>query len=189
MQLNTLQDLFHEQLKDVYSAEKQLVKALPKLADASHGPSLGEAFTSHLRETEQHVTRLEQVFGLIGETPKAKTCKAMKGLVDEGDDAAGEDGDPAIVDAGIIAAAQRVEHYEIAAYGCLIRYAENLGLQEAVTLLNTTLDEEKAADEKLTEISDAEVGTGSRTRAATPMKRPATEKRVRSAKRDSAYAE
>jgi ferritin-like metal-binding protein YciE len=118
---------------------------------------LAEAFADHLAETKEQVSRLEQVFEMIGETARAKKCKGMEGLIEEGKEVMDEDGSEAVLDAGLIAAAQRVEHYEIAAYGCLIRYANILGHEEAAGLLQMSLDEEKAADEKLTEVSDAEI--------------------------------
>lgn len=157
MPLETMHDLLHEQLRDTLSAEKQLIKALPKLVKAANSPTLAHALKNHLRETEKQVKRLEKVFGLIGETPRAKHCEGMEGLIQEGADAASEEGEETLIDAAIIAAAQRVEHYEIAAYGCMIRYAEFLKLPKVVTLLQQTLDEEKAADLKLTEVSDSEV--------------------------------
>jgi ferritin-like metal-binding protein YciE len=157
MSLETLHDLFVDQLRDTLSAEKQLVKALPKMAKNANSDTLRDALTKHLAETETQVTRLEKVFEIAGVAARAKHCKGMEGLIEEGNEKLEEDGEEAILDAAIIAAAQRVEHYEIAAYGCLIRYAELLGLKEAVKLLTKTLAEEKAADEKLTAVSDAEV--------------------------------
>lgn len=157
MSLDTLNDLFIEQLRDTLNAEKQLVKALPKMSKGANSSLLSEAIDAHLEETKNHVVRLEEVFESIGETPRGKKCKGMEGLIEEGQEALDEEGDPAVLDAAIIAAAQRVEHYEIAAYGCLMHYAELLGHTEAVRLLQQTLDEEKAADEKLTQVSDAEV--------------------------------
>lgn len=157
MSLDTLNDLFIEQLRDTLNAEKQLVKALPKMSKNANSEMLSAAFASHLEETKVHVARLEQVFDLIEEPPRGKKCKGMEGLLEEGQEAMEEDGDPAVIDAGMIAAAQRVEHYEMAAYGCLVHYAELLGYKEAAKLLQKTLNEEKAADEKLTKISDAEV--------------------------------
>ncbi|HYV99044.1 MAG TPA: ferritin-like domain-containing protein [Gemmatimonadaceae bacterium] len=155
--MDTLRDLFIAQLRDTLSAEHQLVKALPKMAEKCNAPALTSALQSHWEETRGHVTRLEEVFGMIGETAKDKKCKGMEGLIKEGDEAAGHDGSPAVVDAGIIAAAQRVEHYEMAAYGCLVHYAELMGLNEVATILRNTLEEEKRADQKLTDVSDAEV--------------------------------
>ncbi len=157
MSLDTLNDLFIEQLRDTLNAEKQLVKALPKLARNANSEMLADAFETHLEETKVHVERLQEVFELIDEAPRGKKCKGMEGLLEEGQEVLDEDGEPAVLDAAMIAAAQRVEHYEIAAYGCLVHYAELLGHKEAVALLQKTLDEEKAADEKLTQISDAEV--------------------------------
>jgi len=157
MSLDTMHELFLEELKDLYSAEQQLVKALPKLAERVTTPSLRTAIESHLRETEGHVTRLETCFGMLGEKASGKKCKGMEGLLDEADDLADEHGNDAVRDAGIIAAAQRLEHYEIAAYGCTIAFARTMGHQEAVTLLEETLSEEKAANEKLTALAEEEV--------------------------------
>jgi ferritin-like metal-binding protein YciE len=153
MKLSTLRELFIDELKDLYSAETQITKALPKLVKASSAPALQQAFEHHLEETKNHVSRLEQIFDQLNESPKGKTCEAMKGLLKEGDERLGEDGDPDVLDAGIIAAAQRVEHYEIAAYGSARTYAELLGEREAVRLLSETLEEEKAADSKLTQVA------------------------------------
>jgi ferritin-like metal-binding protein YciE len=157
MTLETLRELFVEQLRDTYSAEKQLVKALPKVADSVNSPALISAFNAHLSETMKHVSRLESVFAIAGEEPKAKVCKGMQGLIKEGEEAIGASGDEAVVDAGIIAAAQRIEHYEIAAYECLVRYASAMGLTDAVTLLEQSLKEERAAERKLMHVNDTEV--------------------------------
>jgi ferritin-like metal-binding protein YciE len=154
MPLDNLNNLFLNELKDVYNAEKQLVTALPRMAKAASSPELSEAFTSHLEETKGHVTRLEQIFQLIDQPVRGKKCKGMEGLIEEGKEILEEDGEESVIDAALISAAQRVEHYEMAAYGCLKTYAELLGNQEAVKLLDQTLEEEEAADEKLTEIAE-----------------------------------
>ena len=137
-----------------YSAEKQLIKALPKMAKAATSEDLQQGFLNHLEQTKGHAERLEQVFELLGMKPKAKTCKAMEGLIDEGKELLEEDADPEVLDAGLIAAAQRVEHYEIAGYGRVRTYAELLGEQEAMELLQQTLDEEAETDKKLTQLSE-----------------------------------
>ena len=157
MSLDSLQDLFLEELKDVYHAEKQLVQALPRLAKAAGSPELQQAFTSHLKETEGHVQRLERIFQDLGQTARGKRCKGMEGLVEEGKEIMEEEGEQPVIDAALIAAAQRVEHYEIAAYGCLRTYAQLLGHQNAVKLLDQTLAEEEAADKKLTSIGERSV--------------------------------
>src|SRR6185437_11125844 len=125
--LNTFDDLFVEQLQDLYDAEQRLTKALPKMAAAAHSPALKSAFEEHLRQTQNHVTRLEQVFKSIGKSAQSKTCQAMKGLVEEGSEVIGANGDPNVKDAALIAAAQRVEHYEIAGYGTVRTFAQHLG--------------------------------------------------------------
>ena len=153
MKIETLQDLLVEELKDLYSAETQITKALPKLAKASSDVKLKQAFEHHLEETKHHVQRLEQIFEQLEENPKGKTCEGIKGLLKEGDERAGEDGGPEALDAGLISAAQRVEHYEIAAYGSARTFAELLGKTEIVKLLDETLEEEKAADAKLTQVA------------------------------------
>jgi ferritin-like metal-binding protein YciE len=155
MKIETMEDLFLEQIEDLYDAEHRLVKALPKMAEAANSQSLRQAFQSHLMETEGHVTRLESIFRALGQEPKAETCDAMKGLVSEGEDMIShtEDDSP-VRDAGLIAAANRVEHYEIAAYGSARTFAQTLGLTQAVSLLDQTLQEEKAADQKLTQIAE-----------------------------------
>lgn len=149
---NSLQKLYVEQLKDLYNAENQLVKALPKMAKAARSEALREGFEQHLQQTKGHVQRLEQIFGAMDENPKGRKCAGMQGLVQEGEEVIEQNSDGDALDAGLIAAAQRVEHYEIAGYGCVRTFAELLGESEAVNLLQQTLDEEKETDEKLTEI-------------------------------------
>lgn len=153
--INSLQDLLVDELRDIYDAEKRLIKAIPKLAKASTDDDLQDALENHLAETEGQVSRLERAFGKLGEASRSKTCAAMKGLIEEGDEHAGEDfGDDSLRDATIIGAAQRVEHYEIAAYGTAIAHAKLLGLDQVVSLLEESLAEEKAANGKLTEIAE-----------------------------------
>src|SRR5438874_4360770 len=151
MALKNLKALFTDELKDIYDAEHRITKALPKLIKAATSRQLSEALQNHLRETEEHVSRLEQIFEECGDTPTKKTCQAMVGLLKEGDELLGEKGPESVRDAAIIAAAQTVEHYEMATYGCLRDWAQLLGLDEAARLLQTTLDEEGRADKKLTE--------------------------------------
>ncbi len=152
---NTLHEAFLDELRDMYHAEKQLTNALPKLAKKAKSPDLTEAFQSHLAETENHVTRLEQVFAELGETAKAKTCDGMKGIIDEANEMMGESYDDQTMDAVLIASAQRAEHYEIAAYGTLVTWARTMEHDSAADLLQQNLDEEKAADEKLTDIAES----------------------------------
>ena len=152
--LNSFDDLFMEQLEDLYDAEQRLAKALPKMTEAAHSSSLKTAFQTHLRETEGHVSRLEQVFKLLGKTPQSKTCEAMKGLVAEGSEAISAKGDPHVKDAALIAAAQRVEHYEIAGYGIGPHLRPASGQDDVAPLLQQTLDEEGAADKKLTTLAE-----------------------------------
>jgi ferritin-like metal-binding protein YciE len=153
MKMNTLRDLYVEQLQDLYSAESQLVKALPKMELAASHSQLKQAFTQHLAQTEQHVERLEQIFQSLGSKPNGHTCRAMEGLIQESEEMIKMKGEPAVIDAGLIAAAQRVEHYEIAGYGTAAAYAEILGEQEAAKLLQETLDEESGADTRLTRLA------------------------------------
>ena len=155
MKLDTLQKLYVEELRDIYSAENQLLKALPKMAKGASSDELRQAFESHLQETEGHVERLETIFEDLDESPKGKTCHAMKGLVEEGSEILEEEGEESVLDAGIIAAAQKVEHYEIASYGTVRTFAELLGEKDAAKLLQETLDEEGAADEKLNELAES----------------------------------
>jgi ferritin-like metal-binding protein YciE len=153
MGLNSLDDVLQEQVMDLLSAEKQLVAALPKVAQAAHSPELKQAINEHLEETRGHVQRLEQVTGMLGMGGSATTCKAMQGLVAEGEEVLGKTGDPVAKDAAIIAAAQRIEHYEIAAYGTARTLAGELDHGDAEKLLSETLDEESAADKLLTKIA------------------------------------
>ena len=154
MSLDSLNALFLDELKDVLNAERQILTALPKMAKAAQSQELATAFTDHLKETEGQVARLEQIFGLLNETARGKKCKGMEGLLEEGKEIMEEEGEGSVIDAALISAAQRVEHYEIAAYGCLRSYAQLLGLDQAVTLLEQTLSEEEAADEKLSNLAD-----------------------------------
>jgi len=152
-----LDDLFHDTLKDIYFAEKKILATLPKMAKAAQNPELTAAFEKHKTETEGHVSRLEQIFSIIDEKPQGKTCAAIVGITDEGAEIMEEyEGSPAL-DAGLLAAAQAVEHYEISRYGTMRTWAEELGLGEAVTLLDATLGEEKATDEALTELAETAV--------------------------------
>ncbi len=153
MSLDNLADAFYDELRDILSAEKQLTKALPKLAKKASSPELKKAFEHHLKETEGHVKRVEQAFEDTGKAARAKTCEAMSGLIEESESLLKEDGDPIVKDAMMIASAQKVEHYEIATYGTLCTWAELLGYSKALKLLKQNNDEELAADRKLSEIA------------------------------------
>jgi ferritin-like metal-binding protein YciE len=153
MSSKTLAELFLWHLKDVYGAEKQILKALPKLAKRASTPALRDAFETHLNETEKQLERLDKVFKALGVKASAEKCKALEGIVEEAEEVIGEAKDPAVLDAGMIAAAQAVEHYEMARYGTLIAWAGQLGNDDVTKLLRTTLDEEKHADEVLTKIA------------------------------------
>ena len=154
MKLDTLKTLYIDELRDLYNAENQLVKALPKMAKAASSEELQDAFEKHLEQTKSHVDRLEEVFEEIGEKPKGKTCKAMKGLIDEGSEILKEDGEESVIDAGIIVAAQKVEHYEIASYGSVRTFAQLLGKDRSADLLQRTLDEESEANEVLNKLAE-----------------------------------
>jgi ferritin-like metal-binding protein YciE len=154
MTIESLRELYVEQLKDLYSAEQQLIKALPKMAKASSSEELKAAFEDHLNQTRQQAQRIETIFEQMDEKPTGKKCKAMEGLVKEGAEVIEEDMEDSLKDAALIAAAQRVEHYEIAGYGCVKAYATRLGDENAVTLLEQTLEEEKKADELLNGIAE-----------------------------------
>jgi len=168
--MKSMEELFHAQLQDVYYAEKQLLKALPKLAKNSNDERLAEAFTTHHHETEEQVGRLEKVFDLLEKKPKGKKCDAILGIIAEGQEVIDEVGDDAVRDAGLVGAAQAAEHYEIARYGTLIAWAKLLGLEEAVELLSETLEEEKNANQLLTSIAEDGVNE-----AATERPREAAE--------------
>ena len=157
--MESLEDLLVDEMKDLYSAEKQLVRALPKMAKAAKHPELKTAFANHLEETRKHVERLEQAFEMLGQKPKAQTCKAMQGLIEEGGETAKKGGDKTILDLAIVGAAQRVEHYEIAAYGTVRAIATQLRRKDIADLISSTLEEEGAADKKLTQIAQKLYGT------------------------------
>jgi ferritin-like metal-binding protein YciE len=154
MKTKTLRDLFLDELKDLYDAENRLVKTLPKLAKAANSEALRAGFEEHLEQTQEHVHRLREIFTSMVEKPVAKKCPGMVGLIEEGDEMMGEDFEGSVMDADLISAAQRVEHYEIAAYGCVRTWAGLLGETKAGALLEQTLEEEKETDEKLTELAE-----------------------------------
>jgi ferritin-like metal-binding protein YciE len=154
MSLNSLHDLYVNELRDLYSAENQLLKALPRLAKAATALELKGAFTEHLEVTRGQVARLEKIFAALGVGPKGKRCVAMEGLIEEGKELFTRRGDPSVIDAALIAAAQKVEHYEIAGYGCVRTFADLLGYEADAGLLQQTLDEEAAADKKLTALAE-----------------------------------
>jgi ferritin-like metal-binding protein YciE len=153
MDLNTLKDLYIHELKDLYSAEKQLTRALPKMAKAASNAQLKEGFSQHLEETKEHVARLEKVLKGLDASTRGPKCKAMEGLVEEGADLMEEEGDPEVLDAGLIVAAQKVEHYEIAGYGSACTFAKLLGDKAGLELLKLTINEEETTDKKLTKLA------------------------------------
>jgi ferritin-like metal-binding protein YciE len=153
MELETLQDLYIHELKDLYSAEKQIIKALPKMAKAAKNDQLKAGFQLHLEETREHAVRLEKLLASHGQTTRGPKCKGMEGVLKEGDEMIEEEADEEVRDAGLIAAAQRVEHYEMAGYGCVRTYADLLGDKEGSKVLQQTLDEEAATDKKLTKVA------------------------------------
>ena len=157
LEFNSLEDLFVNQLEDLYDAEHRIIRALPQMSQAAHSGGLKRAFDRHLAETRGHVDRLETIFSGLGKTPERETCEAMKGLLREGEEMIDAKGDPDVKDAALIAAAQRVEHYEMAGYGTARSLAMILGHTEAARLLQDTLDEEKSADRKLNDIAEREV--------------------------------
>ena len=157
MHMNDLRDLYVAQLKDLYNAESQLLKALPRMAKAASNGELKGAFEEHLEHTRGHAQRLEQILQQMGINPKGKKCKAMEGLIQEGKEQMDNDAEPDVLDAGLIAAAQRVEHYEIAGYGCVRSYARLLGDEKAADLLQQTLDEEGSANKKLTDLAESSI--------------------------------
>jgi ferritin-like metal-binding protein YciE len=155
--IKTMDDLFVHTLQDIYYAENQIVKSLPEMIENATDPQLKQSFQSHLRETENQVRRLEQIFRLQGIEPKGVDCPAIDGLIEEAEDVAGEIDDKDVLDAALIAAAQAVEHYEIARYGTLVAWAAQLGRNDLGSLLQQTLDEEKAADKKLTALAESKI--------------------------------
>jgi ferritin-like metal-binding protein YciE len=155
--METLADLFHETLKDIYYAEKKILKALPKMAKKASSPDLAAAYEAHLAETENQVERLEQVFEMLGKNARGKTCPAIDGIVEEADEILKEAKSDSVRDAGSLAAAQAVEHYEISRYGTLVAWAKKLGMADAADLLGVTLQEEKATDDKLTSLAESEI--------------------------------
>jgi ferritin-like metal-binding protein YciE len=157
MKMKSLQDVFVDQLQDIYDAEKRIVRALPKMAEAAGNQQLREGFLQHLEQTRHHVERLEQAFQNVGAKARAKTCAAMKGLLEEGEEVIDMNAEADVRDAGLIAAAQKVEHYEMAAYGCLCTWADQLGHENVRNLLHETLEEEKQTDAKLTELAEQHV--------------------------------
>ena len=156
----TLHDAFIDELRDVYNAEQQITKALPKMIKAASSPELQKAFTNHLEQTREQIARLEEVFETIDEKARGKKCDGMAGIIEEGKSAMGEDFDDQTMDAALIASAQRVEHYEMAAYGTLVAWAEAMGHSDAAELLQITLDEEKATDEKLSALAEGGINRG-----------------------------
>jgi ferritin-like metal-binding protein YciE len=154
MKLDSLKKLYLEELRDLYSAEIQLVKALPKMVKGASSAELKQAFETHLEQTKEHVERLEEIFDRLEEKPTGKTCQGMKGLIEEGSEMLGDKGNESVIDAGLIGAAQRVEHYEIAAYGTVRTFADLLGDKQAAELLQQTLDEEGETDKELSELAE-----------------------------------
>jgi ferritin-like metal-binding protein YciE len=157
VELETLRDLYIDELKDLWSAEKQLVQALPRMAKAANDPRLAKAFNTHLRQTERQVTRLERIFKELGESPRGKKCIGMEGLIEEGKELMKEKPEPQVLDAGLIAKAQHIEHYEIAGYGTVRTYARVLGEERQAQLLQETLDEEGETDKLLTQLAEGSI--------------------------------
>jgi ferritin-like metal-binding protein YciE len=155
--LNSLDDIFLEEVKDLYSAEKQLTKALPKVAKKASSPELKSALEEHLVQTEGHINRLEEVFRILGQPPKAKPCAAMKGILEEASEIMSEKAEPSVLDAALIGAAQKVEHYEIASYGTVVQWAKQMGRQDIKELLGQTLDEEEKTDQRLSQLAKTRI--------------------------------
>ena len=162
MKLNSLHDLYVVELKDLYNGEQQIIKALPKMAEAASSSELRTAFEHHLEQTREHLRRLEQIFQNLDESPKGQTCVGLEGIIEEGEDLMDEDAPETVCDAALIASAQRVEHYEIAGYGTVRTYARQLGYNDAAELLQRTLDEEGETDKKLTTIAESRVNVEAR---------------------------
>jgi len=162
MEMESLRDLFIDQLKDIYSAETQVTKALPKMAKAASSTELQNAFRTHLEETQTQLRRLDEIFSGLGKNPKGKKCKGMQGLIEEGQELLEEDAEPEVLDAGLIAAAQKVEHYEISAYGTARAYARILGEEKAASLLDQTLQEESKTNEMLNQLAEDHINVQAR---------------------------
>jgi ferritin-like metal-binding protein YciE len=163
VKINSLHELYITELKDLYDAESRVTKALPKMAEAANSPELRSTFELHLEQTRRHSERLEQIFQELNQSPKGEKCKGIAGIIDEGEDMMDEDAPAAVSDAALIAAAQRVEHYEIAAYGTVRTFATRLGFQNQARLLNETLQEEGATDKKLTSLAESYINEEART--------------------------
>jgi ferritin-like metal-binding protein YciE len=184
MAFETLRDLYVDQIQDLYSAEGQILDALPRMIDKASHVRLRDGFQQHLEQTRQHSTRLEQIARRLNEPPHGKTCKGMEGLLKEGAEFIKDDGDQDVIDAGLIAAAQRVEHYEMAAYGCARAYARALGLEEDAALLQQTLDEEGETNKRLTQIAESVVNPDAEKGIAVDREVPSTPIRERDFGRD-----
>lgn len=187
-ELTTLHDLFLDEIKDLYSAEKQLLKALPKLIKRASSGELSRGLQKHLEQTEEQVTRLEQVFAELSVPARAKKCVGMEGIIEEGDEILEHEGDPDVIDAGIIAAAQKVEHYEIAAYGTAVAHAKAMGHTTVARLLQETLDEEYEADKKLTAVAESSVNRLATVSADAEEDRPARSRSRSESRRDEMRA-
>jgi ferritin-like metal-binding protein YciE len=179
MKLDSLEELYVEELRDLYNAEHQILKALPKMAKAASSPNLEKGFQEHLQQTKGHVERLDQIFSDLGKSSKGKKCEAMEGLLKEGAELLEADAEASVLDAALIAAAQRVEHYEIAGYGCVRTYARLLGHGEATKLLQQILDEERRTDEKLTELAVGSINTQAIEPERNQGKKPSSQKTAR----------
>lgn len=179
MKLDSLETLYVEELRDLYNAEQQILKALPKMAKAASSSNLQKGFQEHLQQTKSQVERLDQIFTDLGMSPKGKKCEAMEGLLKEGAELLEAKAEPSVLDAALIAAAQRVEHYEIAGYGCVRTYAKLLGYGEATKLLQQTLDEEKRTDEKLTELAVGSINSEAVEPDTDPERKSAANKKAR----------
>jgi ferritin-like metal-binding protein YciE len=162
MKLNSLHDLYINELKDIYHGEQQILKALPKMAENASSPELRNAFQEHLEQTRTHVSRLEQIFERLGEPAKGNKCKGIEGIIDEGENTMDKDAPPAVSDAALIGSAQRVEHYEMAVYGTIRTYAKRLGLEDQAQLLQQTLLEEEETDKKLTTLAESYINEEAR---------------------------
>jgi ferritin-like metal-binding protein YciE len=181
MEMESLKELYVEELKDLWSAETQITKALPKMMKAATNPKLKKAFNTHLKQTERHVKRLERIFKELGESPRGKKCVGMEGLIKEGQELIKEKPEADVLDAGLIAAAQHVEHYEIAGYGCVRTWARQMGEDRQAELLQETLDEEEQTDRLLTELAESEINVEAEEGEDEEESRPATRSRAKQA--------